>query len=54
MVFETCKSFGSKCPCLHCDNLKECTSECNTEKMCEEAREYCEEVNGKEEKHGSK
>lgn len=47
MIFEECKSYGNKCPCLHCDNLRECEDECDTEKMCKEAREYCERVNGK-------
>lgn len=48
MKVENCKSYGSKCPCVECEN-KKCPSwndgrYCDTSKMCEKAREYCESL----------
>lgn len=48
MKVEKCKSYGGKCPCVECEN-KKCPSwyterYCDTSKMCEKVREYCESL----------
>jgi hypothetical protein len=46
MIFEKCKSHTGDCPCLDCEKLVECESGCDTDTLCDRAREYCEGVNG--------
>lgn len=46
MIIKECNSHTGDCPCLHCEKLGECRVPCDTDTLCEIAREYCEGVNG--------
>jgi hypothetical protein len=45
MIIEECKSYSGDCPCLHCSKLVDCNADCDTDKLCAIAKQYCEKVN---------
>lgn len=53
MIVTGCKSIVGTCPCEKCKYFKKYCASClrglvfDTEILCEKARKYCEEVNGK-------
>ena len=52
MKVENCKSYNRKCPCVECEKTHceswEIVRYCDTMKMCEKAREYCESLHREE------
>ena len=44
VMLTECYSFGGKCPCLECEKSCCLHKKTDTEKLCDEAREYCEKV----------